>query len=175
MCQVRNIPSEDPTNPLFLTFGPGVYFLKRVQNQFKKLLEISFVLASMVSREKCEYLDGYVTTPRSISGCAKCGAWLFVQQVPFTLQEHVKTTKTDKMRFFSLKKRLNLLTDKQLFFNIPFQSTKYRKNCVWSTKYKRLLDMCIVRHVDMKSVFTFQPIKRLVPMTVKSVKPAATF
>ena len=35
--------------------------------------------------------------------------------------------------------------------------------------------MCIVQHVEMKSVFTFRPIKRLVSTTVKSAKPAATF
>ena len=35
--------------------------------------------------------------------------------------------------------------------------------------------MCIVQHVEMKSVFTFQPKKRLVSRTVKSAKPAATF
>ena len=35
--------------------------------------------------------------------------------------------------------------------------------------------MCIIQHVEMKSVFTFQPTKRLVSTTVKSAKPAATF
>ena len=50
-----------------------------------------------------------------------------------------------------------------------------RKNCVWTTKYKRLLEMCIVQHVETKSLFTFQPIKRLVSTTVKSAKPVATF
>ena len=56
------------------------------------------------NREKCESIGGYVTTPRSIYGCGKCGAWLFVHKVPFKLQEHVKTTKTDKTRFFFAKK-----------------------------------------------------------------------
>ena len=32
-----------------------------------------------------------------------------------------------------------------------------RKNCVWTTRNKRLLEMCIVQHVEKKSVFTFQP------------------
>ena len=50
-----------------------------------------------------------------------------------------------------------------------------RKNCVWTTKYERLSEMSIAQHVGMKSVFTFQPIKRLVSTTVKSAKPAATF
>ena len=35
--------------------------------------------------------------------------------------------------------------------------------------------MCFVQHVEMKSLFTFQPIKRLVSTTVESAKPAATF
>ena len=55
------------------------------------------------------------------------------------------------------------------------QPNMERKNCVWTTKYERLSEMCIVHHVEMKSVITFQPTKRLVSTTVKSAKPAATF
>ena len=50
-----------------------------------------------------------------------------------------------------------------------------RKSCVGTTTYKRLMELCIVHHVEMKSVFTFQPRKRLVFTSVRSVKPAATF
>ena len=78
------------------------------------------------NREKCEPLDGYVTTPRSIYGCGKCGAWLFVHKAPFTLQEHVRTTKADKTRFF-FEKKVKMLHDKQLFIIVPFQSSKYRQ------------------------------------------------
>ena len=46
-------------------------------------------------------------------------------------------------------------------------------NSVWTTS--RLLDMRIVPQLEMKSVFTFQPIKRLVSTAAKSAKPAATF
>ena len=49
------------------------------------------------------------------------------------------------------------------------------KDCACKTKYERLSEMSIVQHVEMKNVFTFQPIKRLVSTTVKSAKPAATF
>ena len=35
--------------------------------------------------------------------------------------------------------------------------------------------MCIVQHVEMKSVFTFQPMKQLISTTVKSANPAVTF
>ena len=39
----------------------------------------------------------------------------------------------------------------------------------------RLLEMFYLHHVEMKNVFTFQPIKRLVSTSVKGTKPAATF
>ena len=89
-----------------------------------------------LNREKCEPLGGYVTTPRSIYVCGKCGAWLFVHIVPFTLQEHVKTTKTDKTRFFFAKKKMNLVPEKQVLLNVPIQSTKYRRKemCVYNIK-----------------------------------------
>ena len=55
------------------------------------------------------------------------------------------------------------------------QPNMERMNYVWITKCEKLSEMCIVQHVEMKSVFTFQPIKRLVSTTVKSAKPVATF
>ena len=82
---------------------------------------------------KCKSIGGYVTTPRTIYGCDNCGAWLFVHKVPLTLQEHVKTTQTDKTQFFFAKK---VLHDRQLFNKVPFESTKYRKKelCVDNIK-----------------------------------------
>ena len=88
------------------------------------------------------------------------------------LQEHVKTTQTDKTRFFFAKKKCYTTNNCSIksHFN---QANIERKNCVWTTS--RLLEMCIVEHVEMKSVFTFQPIIAPVSTTVKSAKPAATF
>ena len=154
----------------------GFTFLKRLQNQFKMLLEMCIVLASIVPTEKCEVLDGYVTTPRSIQGFGKCGAWLFVHKVPFLLQDHVKTTKTDKARFFFAKKRWSWNPTNNCYFLPNFIKPNIeRKNCVWTTNYERLLEMCIVQHVEMKRVLIFQPIKRPFSTTVKRAKPAATF
>ena len=50
-----------------------------------------------------------------------------------------------------------------------------RKKFVWTTRYKRQLEMFIVQHVEMKSLFRLQPKKRLVSTTVKIPKPATTF
>ena len=55
------------------------------------------------------------------------------------------------------------------------QPNMERKNCAWITKYKKLSLLCVVQHVEMESVFTIQPMKRLVSTTVKSAKPATTF
>ena len=57
------------------------------------------------------------------------------------------------------------------FFNQPSIANM---NFKWTTKHESLLELCIVQYVEMKRVFTFQPIKRLVSTTVKSAKPAAT-
>ena len=42
------------------------------------------------------------------------------------------------------------------YFNQP---NIEKKTCAWTTKYERLSEMCIVQHVEKKSVFTFQPKK----------------
>ena len=121
------------------------------------LLERSIVLASFCSnREKCGSLGGYVTTPRSIYACGKCGAWLFVHKVLYMLKEHAKTTKTDKTRvFFARKTRTWYPTNNYYLMSHLNQPNIERKNCVWTTKYEKLSEMCIVQHVETKSVFTF--------------------
>ena len=105
VCQVRNIPFEDQTNSFFLSFGAGVYIFEQSAKTFQDVIGDVFCPGKYcVNREKCESIGGYITTPRSIYGCGKCGAWLFLHKVAFTLQEDVKTTKTDKTHFFFAKK-----------------------------------------------------------------------
>ena len=105
-----------------------------------------------------------------------CGAWLFVHKVPFMLQKHVKTTKTDKTRFFFARKRWTWYPTNNFYLMSHFNQPKMvRNNWVWTTKCERLSEMRTVQHVGMKSVFTFQPIKPLVSTTVTNAKPSATF
>ena len=100
-CQVRNITFEDQTHFFSLSFSQGVYIFEESPKSFQDVFGVEFCPDQYCfNREKIESLDGYVTTPRSIYVCGKCGVWLFVEKVPFMLQEHVKTTKTDKTRFF---------------------------------------------------------------------------
>ena len=105
LCQVRNILFEEQTNSFFLSLGPGVYVFEESPKSIQDVIGDVFCPGEFcLNREKCESIGGYVTSPRSIYGCGKCGAWLFVHKVPFTLQGHVKTTETDKTRFFFAKK-----------------------------------------------------------------------
>ena len=120
------------------------------------LLEFCIILTNIVSTEKCESIGSYVTTPRSIYGCGKCGAWLFVHKVPFTLQEHVKTTKTDKTPFFFAKKIRTWYPTNNFYLMSCFnQPNIKKKNCVWTAKYKRISEMCFVQHVEMKMCLHF--------------------
>ena len=168
VCQVRNSPFEDQRNSFFMSLGQGVYIFEENPNSVQEDIGDVYCPGKYcLKREKCESIGGYVTTPRSIYGFGKCGAWLFIRKVPFMLQEHVKTTKTDKTRFFFVKKRGTWYPTNNHYLMSHFnQPNIERKNCVWTTKYERLSDMCIVQHVETKSVFTFQPIKRLVSTTV---------
>ena len=106
VCQVRNIPFEDQTNSFFLSLGQGVYIFEESPESVQDVMGDVYCLGKCCSnREKRETLGGYVTTPRSVFASGKCGAWLFVHKVPFTLQEHVKMTNTDKTRFLFARKR----------------------------------------------------------------------
>ena len=116
---------EEQTNSFFLSLGQGVFFFEESPKSIQDVIGDVYCLGEFcLNREKWESIGGYVTTPRSIYGCGNCGAWLFVHKVPFTLQEHVKTTKTDKTRFFFAKK---MVPDNQFLPNVSFQPTKYRK------------------------------------------------
>ena len=106
VCQVRNIPCEDQRNSFFLALGQGVYIFEESPKSIQEVSGDVYCPGEFCrNREKRESIGGYATTPRAIYGCGKCGAWLFVHKVPFTLQEHVKTSKTDKTRFFFAKKK----------------------------------------------------------------------
>ena len=106
VCQVRNIFFEDQTNSFSLSFGQGLYIFEEIPKSIQDVIGDVYCPGNYcLNREKCAPLDGYVTTPRSIYGCGKCGAWLFVQKALFLLQEQVKTTKTDKTSSCFAKKR----------------------------------------------------------------------
>ena len=104
---MHNFPFEDRTNSFFLSLGQGVYIFQETPKSIQDVIGDVYCPGKYCSnREKCESLEGYVTTPRSIYGCGKCGAYLLVQKVLFMLQEDVKTTKTDKTHIFFAIKRI---------------------------------------------------------------------
>ena len=106
VCQVRNIPFEEQIKSFLLSLGQGVYIFEESPKSVQDVIGDVYCPGKYcLNREKCESLGGYVTTPRSIYACGKCGVWLFVHKIPFMLQEHVKTTKTDKTCFFFARKR----------------------------------------------------------------------
>ena len=168
---------KNKQTPFSCRLFKGFYFLKESRKSIQDVIgEVYSPGEYCLNREKCDSLGGYVTSPRLIYACGKCGAWSFVHKVLFMLQEHVKKTKTDKTRFFFPEKRWNWSPTDNYYILPHFNQPKTEKNnCVWTTKYKRLLEMCFVQHAEMKTVSTFQTIKRLFSTTVKSAEPAATF
>ena len=109
---MHKIPFEEQINSFFLSLGQGVYISEERPKSVQEVIgDVYCPAKSCLNRGKCKSIGGYVTTPRSIYGCDNCGARLFVHKVPFKLQEHVKTTKTDKTRFFFAKKDVTRQTN----------------------------------------------------------------
>ena len=105
MFQVRDVLFEDQTYCIFLSFGQGVYIFDESSKSTPDVMGDVYCPGKYCfNRENCESFDGYVTTPRSFYVCGTCETWLFVHKVPLMLQEHLKTTITDKTRFFFSKK-----------------------------------------------------------------------
>ena len=128
---------------LFSSFGQGVHLFEESPKSIQGFIGDVYCPGEYsLNRKKCDCLGCYVTTPRTVFGSEKCGAWLFVHKVLFMLKEHVTATKTDKTRFF-FNKEMNLVPNKQLWINVSFQSTKYRKKrlCV-NNKVQETLGYC---------------------------------
>ena len=108
VCQERSIPFEDQKNSFLLLIGQAVCIFEESSKSFQVVIGDVFCLGKYcLNKEKRESIGSYVTTPRAIYGCGKCGAWLFVHKAPFMLQENVKTTKSVKTRFLFAKKGLS--------------------------------------------------------------------
>ena len=72
VCQVRNILFEDQRNSFFLSHVQGVYIVEENPKSFQDVIGDVYCPGKYCStREKCESLGGYVTTPRSIYACGK--------------------------------------------------------------------------------------------------------
>ena len=131
MCQVRNFPSEHQINSVFLSFVQGVHIFAERPKSIQDIIGDVFCPGKYCfNREKRESLDRDVAKPRSIYICGKWGAWLFVHKVPFTLQEHVKTTITDKNRFFLVKKG-KLVTRQTIIRYCPISINQKEKEKVF--------------------------------------------
>ena len=118
----------------------------------------------------------HVTTPTLNFGCRNGAALSLVYKVPFTLQEHVKTTKTDKPVFSP--NGMNLLPDEQIFVNVLIESIivsqKELFNIYVDNKIGEIIgDVYCSTCKNEKCVYTSTN-KTLVSLTVKGAKPAST-
>ena len=157
-CVVRNIQFEDQTKCFFLSSGQGVYIFERNPKSIQDIIGDVYCPGKYCfNREKCESLNGYVGTPGSIYGCGKCGAWLFVNKVPFILQEHVRTTKTDKTRPFLLK-TVEFVTRQKIVPWDPFSeqfptnhSHLHQKSLKWVQTWNKRIHFLLAD--DLRNIF----------------------
>ena len=68
--QVLNICFQDQTSSLFFSFDQGVYLFDESPKSSQYGTGDVYCPGKIwFNREKCEFFDGYITTPRSIYGC----------------------------------------------------------------------------------------------------------
>ena len=120
--------------PFSCRLAKGFTFLKRDQSQFKMLLEKRFVPVSNVSTERNANLLVVMLQlrdPFMVVTIVEPGR-LFTK-ILLSSKNTRRRQKQTKHAFSLLKK---ILPDKQLFINVPFQSTKYGKRelCVDNIK-----------------------------------------
>ena len=188
MCTVQHVETK-----CVFAFQPlKRLVLKRVQKQFRMILEMSFVLANFFSRERKRRGEGEREREKERERVANPLTIIYQLRDPFMVLESVESACLFTKFFsryrstqrrpkqtkhpFLLKKRCICYPTNNWSLMYHFDQTNLeRKNCVWTAKYKRLLEMCTVQHVETKCVFAFQAIKCLVSTTVKNAKPAETF
>ena len=117
---------------------------------------MSFVLATNVATEKKRVSWRICNNSEIHSWLWKVWSLVVCSQSCFYVTKSREDDKNRQTTPFLLTMR-KFVPEKQLFINVPFQSTKYKKNWGSTTMYKIVLEMCIVQHVEMKSVFTIQP------------------
>ena len=67
VCQVRNIPSGDQRNSVFLSLGQGFYIFEENPKSVQDVFGDMYCPGKYcLNREKCESFGGYVITPRSL-------------------------------------------------------------------------------------------------------------
>ena len=126
-CQVRNISFESQASSIFLTSDQGVYILEKSPKLIQDVIgDVCRPEKYCFNRKNFELFDGYVTTDTSIYGSEKCGAWFFLDKI-FLRDNSTQTRRKQTKHSFFAEKRMKVVPHKQLFNNVPFRSTIWRK------------------------------------------------
>ena len=136
VCQVRIIPFEDQKYSFFLSLGQGVYIFEESPKTIQNVIgDVYCPGKNCLNREKCESFDGFVTTPRSIYGCGKCGARIVCSQSSI----YVTRARNDDINrqntlFLDSKIWTWYRTNNCYLMSLFNQTNTERKICVWTTK-----------------------------------------
>ena len=177
VCQVRRIPFEDQTNSFFLVaWSKGLHFWREPKISSRCYWRCLLSWQVLFQQRKMR-ISWWLCNNSEVHLCFwKVWSLVVCSKSYFHITRARKGEKTDKTQFFFARKIFTWYPTKNYYLMCYFNQPNIgRKICGWTTKYERLLEMCIVQHVEIKSVFTFLPIKRLVSTIVESAKPAATF
>ena len=84
VCQVRNIPFEEQTYSIFLSFGQGVYIFEESPKSIQDVIGDVFCPGKYCfNREKCESLGGYINNSEICFWLWKVWSLVVCSQISF--------------------------------------------------------------------------------------------
>ena len=136
--------SEIKQFPFSCRLAKEFTILKRIQNQFKVLLEMCIFLASIVPTERnanplLQLRHPFMVLESVEPGCLFT-KFFFCYKSTWKRQKQAKHA-------FSLLKKVNLVPNKQLLVNAPFQSTKYGQKNLFGQQSTRDYWRCVLSNM----------------------------
>ena len=127
VCQVRNNLFEDQTNSFFVAWSRGLHFWR--EPKISSRCSWRCLLSWQVLFQQREMRIYWRLCNNSEIHLLLWKVWSLVvfSQSSFYVTRARKDDKNGPNTFFLCKKKMNLVPNKQLLLNVPFQSTKYGK------------------------------------------------
>ena len=148
VCQVRNNPFGDQTNSSFVAWLRGLHFWS--ESKISSRCYYRCVLSCQILFQQTEMRIYWKLCNNSEIHLWLRKDWSLVvcSQSSFYDTGARKDDKNRQNTFFSAKKKMNLVPNKQLLPNVPFPSSKYtEKDFCGNNKKTRVCWICVFSHM----------------------------
>ena len=139
VCQVRDTPFEDQTNSFFSSFARGLHFWRKPKINSRWYWKCAWSWQLLFQQREKRVSWRLWNNSEIHLWLWKVWNLIVCSQSSFYVTGALKDNKNRQHTLFLCYKKMNLVSNKQLLLNVPFQSFKYKKkkmcvdNKVWET------------------------------------------